>query len=566
MEYAKLTEIYEKLEKTSAKLEKTRIIAEFIKNLSGKELEIVVRLLQGKVFPIYSEHELGIATQLMLKAIAKATGIGEENVAKLFKEKGDLGLTAEEAVKKRKQVTLFTKELTIEKVYENLRKVAVQSGEGSQDRKLNLIAELLTDAKPKEARYIVRTVLEELRIGVAEGIIRDAIAKAFGIEVSYVDYAWNIISDFGEVAKIAREEGEEGLKKVKPVIGRPIQLMLGLAATSIEEVLREYKNVVVEFKYDGFRAQVHKKGDKIWIFSRRLENVTKQFPDLVEVCRKNLLAEECIVEGEAWAIDAKGNPLPFQVLSQRIHRKYDIEKLAQEIPVQLNLFDVVYVDGKALFDKSLRERREILKKIVKEGKGIKLAEALVSSDPEEIRKFYQKALDMKQEGIMIKVLDSPYIFGRHVGGWYKIKPTMENLDLVIIGAEWGTGKRAGWFGSFILGCRDPDTGEFLECGMLGTGIKEKKEKPEDVTFEELTNMLKPLVEKEEGKVVWVRPKIVIEVAYEEIQASPNYKSGYALRFPRFVRLRIDKSAEEADTLERIKRLYELQARKKGLES
>jgi len=176
----------------------------------------------------------------------------------------------------------------------------------------------------------------------------------------------------------------------------------------------------------------------------------------------------------------------------------------------------------------------------------------------KIREFYQRALDLGQEGIMIKNLDAPYMFGRHVGGWYKIKPTMENLDLVIIGAEWGTGKRAGWFGSLILGCRDPDTGEFLECGMLGTGIKEKKESPGDVTFEEITQMLKPLIIKEEGKKVWVKPKIVVEVSYEEIQRSPNYASGFALRFPRFVRLREDKSPEEADTLERIKKLYESQ--------
>ena len=561
MKYSLLVEVYENLERTSSKLEKTKIIADFIKPLEEEKLEMVLHLLQGRAYPNYSQLELGIANQLIIRAISRASGIDEKGIEHLFTEKGDLGLVAEEVLKNKKQKTLFTAPLTVERVYENLRKIALQTGEGSQDRKISYITELLSQAQPKEGRYIVRTVLEELRIGVAEGIIRDAIAQAFNVEQEIVDYAWNIISDFGEVAKIAKKEGSEGLRKVRPVLGRPIQMMLGVAAPSIEDVLKNYKNVIVEFKYDGFRVQVHKKGKNIWIFSRRLEDVTNQFPDLVEAFREALKVEECIIEGEAWAVDENGNPLPFQLLSQRIQRKYDIEKLVKEIPVQVNLFDVVYVDGKLLFDLPLKERRKILVKSFKETTHIRLAKFLESNDIKEIEKFYHEALDLGQEGIMIKNLDAPYKFGRHVGGWYKIKPTMENLDLVVIGGEWGTGKRTSWIGSLILGCRDPDTGEYLECGMLGTGIKEKKESPEDITFADLTEMLKPLIIKEEGKRIWVRPKIVIEVAYEEIQKSPNYQSGFALRFPRFVRLREDKSPEEADNLERIKKLYDLKRRK-----
>ncbi len=561
MEYSKLVDLYEHLEKTSAKLVKTSLIAEFIRDLSEDDLVKVIHLLQGRAYPNYEQLEIGVATQLMIKAISRATGVSEEKIEEMFKVLGDLGKVAEEVIKNKKQTTLLFVPLTVEKVYENIRKIALQSGEGSQDRKLSLIAELISQAKPVEGRYVVRTILEELRIGVAEGIIRDAIAEAFECEKDNVDYAWNIISDFGEVALIARKEGDKGLKNVKPILGRPIQMMLGVAAKSIDDVLKEYPDVVVEYKYDGFRTQIHKKREKVWIFSRRLEDVTRQFPDLVEICKNLVDAEEAIFEGETWAIDENGNPRPFQVLSQRIQRKYEIEKMVKEIPVQLNVFDIVYLNGEKLFDKPLRERRKILFSVVKEGKGLKFAKYIETNDREKIEEFYQEALRLGQEGIMIKNLDAPYKFGRHVGGWYKIKPTMENLDLVIIGAEWGTGKRTGWLGSFILGCRDEETGEFLECGMLGTGIKEKKENPEDITFEELTEMLKPYIEREEGQKVWIKPKIVIEVAYEEIQRSPNYRSGFALRFPRFVRLRIDKSPEEADSVQRLEELYKLQGRK-----
>jgi intein/homing endonuclease len=303
-------------------------------------------------------------------------------------------------------------------------------------------------------------------------------------------------------------------------------------------------------------CQIHKKGEKIWLFTRRLEEVTQQFPDVVELCRKGLNAEECVVEGEVLGIDAKtGYPLPFQVLSQRIHRKYDIEKMVEEIPVQVNLFDVVYVNGEMLLDKTLLERRKVLEKIVREIPGkFQLAKQIITDDIKKLEEFYHEALNAKQEGIFLKVLDSKYIFGRHVGGWYKIKPIMETLDLVIVGAEWGTGARAKWLSSYVLACRDPDTGKFLPCGMMGTGLTEEQ-------FESMTEVLKELIISQKGREVKIKPKIVVEVGYQEIQKSPNYESGFALRFPRLIRIRDDKSPDEADTIERVKNLFESQARK-----
>lgn len=566
MDYLVLADYYERLENVSAKLKKTEILVDVFKKTSGDELPKVVLLLAGRVFPISSEQELGVAVQMMMRAISKSTGFKPIEIENKFKKNGDLGLTVEECLKSKRQSTLFKKKLTVDFVFENLQKLAFVTGSGSQERKLNLMAELLSSAQPKEARYITRTILGELRVGVAEGLIRDAIVDAFLVKegmskeekskaAEAVEYAWNIVSDFGEVARIAKEKGAEGLRKAKIHLGKSIQVMLGEKAESIKDVVKDFGKVIAEYKYDGARVQCHKKGNEIWIYTRRLEDVTRQFPDIVELCRKGLKAKECIVEGEALGIDVKtGDPLPFQVLSQRIHRKYDIEKMMKEIPVQVNLFDIVYLDGKKLFDKPLKERRQILEKTVKViPKKFQLTECIITDNVKELEKFYKEALNAKQEGLFLKIPDSTYVFGRHVGGWYKIKPIMETLDLVIVGATWGEGARARWITSYQLACLDTDTGKFLECGMMSTGLTEEE-------YKNMTEALKPLIVQERGKNIWVRPKIVIEVGYQEIQKSPTYSSGFAMRFPRFIRERVDKSAEEADTIERVKALFESQGK------
>jgi DNA ligase-1 len=566
MDYLVLVETYERLEEVSSKLKKTDILAELFSKTSTEDLEKVVLFVTGRVFPIYSQNELGIATQMMLRAISKASGFRAEEVEQKFKKTGDLGLTAEECIKSKKQATLFKKRLDIDFVFDNLQKLAFVTGAGSQDKKLNLIAELLASSKPKEARYIARTILEELRVGAAEGLIRDAIVQAFLLKphmskeeeevlTSAVDYAWNVLSDFGEIAKIAKQKGLNGLNKVKVELGKPIQVMLAEKAENMKDVFDEFKKLAVEWKYDGMRAQIHKKGNQIWVYTRRLEDVTKQFPDLVDLCKQGLKSKECIVEGELLGISSKTKlPLPFQVLSQRIHRKYEIEEMIKQIPIQINLFDVIYVEGKMCVDSPLTERRKLLEKIVKSIPGkFQLAEQFITDDLKKAEKFYKVALDAKQEGVMLKILDSNYIFGRHVGGWYKIKPIMETLDLVIIGATWGEGKRVKWLSSYVLGCRDPNTGEFLECGMMSTGLTEEE-------YENMTNVLKPLIEFEKGRDVKIKPKVVIEVGYQEIQKSPNYKSGFALRFPRLVRIRQDRSTDDADTIERLESLFKTQGR------
>jgi DNA ligase-1 len=564
MFYSELVEVYEKLEKISSKLAKTELISDFLKK-SGSELPKIVLLLMGRVYPAWTMIELGVADKLMNKAIARAYGLPESDVIKESKRLGDLGSVAELFATKRKQTTLKKEILTVENVFETLQNISKQVGAGSQDRKLNLIVQLLSAAKPKEARYIVRTVLEELRVGVAEGLIRDAISQAFNVKVEDVEAAWSVRPDYAEIANIAKERGSAGLKKIGLKPGTPFQVLLAEKVPTLKDGLEAFDRPILEFKYDGARTLIHKDGQKIWIFTRRMEDVTAAFPDLVELAKANIKADSAILDAETIGINPKtGRPVPFQMLSTRIKRKYEIERAIKEIPIQVNLFDIVFLEGKSLFDKTLEERRKILEKIVKVVPGkFQIAQSLITKDLKKAETFYKMAQQAGQEGLIVKNLDAKYVPGRRVaGGWLKVKPTLENLDLAIIGGLWGTGKRTGWIGSFVLGCRDPETGKFLECGMLGTGVKEKKIKPDDVTFEDMTKMLRPYIEMEKGHHIKIKPKIVIEVAYEEIQKSPAYASGYALRFPRFIRLRPDKGPEDVDTIERIEKLFAMQRGRK----
>jgi len=578
MQYEKLVEIYEKLGKTTKRLEKTYIISEFLKTIDVKDIANSVLLLQGKVFPSWDEHKLGVASRLILKAINVATGIKVSEIEKEWKKKGDLGMVAETLIGKKKQRTLFTTSLSVSKVINNLRKLAVLEGAGTIDRKISLISELLTSANPLEAKYITRTVLEELRIGVGEGGMRDAIVWAFFSEkigftysredneiliegreefnkyVSAVQRAYDLTNDFGSVVEVVKKKGLKGLYDVELIVGRPIKVMLAIKVKDIEEGFeRVGKPAEVEYKYDGFRMQIHK-DKEIKIFTRRLENVTKQFPEVVDFIKKNVKGKSFILDGEAVGFDSKTKKyLPFQNISQRIKRKYGIQELSRKIPVELNIFDVLYYEGKNLIKEKFKKRRKLLEKIVKPipFKAI-LAKNIVTSERKKVQEFYDESIKAGNEGVMFKKLDAPYKPGARVGHMVKLKGEQEGVDVVITAAEWGEGKRAQWLSSFTIACIDED-GNFLDIGKVGTGIKEKSE--EGVSFEQMTEILKPLIIAEKGKVVKVKPEVVVEVNYEEIQKSPTYKSGFALRFPRLSKIREDRSPEEIVTIGEIEDLY-----------
>lgn len=561
MRYSILSDVYEELEGTTKKLKKTEIIAKLLKKTETAELARVVMLLSGTVYPPWEGEELGVAYQLMIKAIAKATGTSIDAVTEKYKKSGDLGLTAEHFTARKTQRVLGEEQLTVKKVFQNLQAIGREIGGGSQDRKLALLAELFSQATPKDARYIARTVLMELRVGVAEGLIRDAIASAFEIPVEAVENAWNVLPEYGEIAEIAKEKGVKGLEKQELTLGTPCIVLLAEKSPDLKTAIESYKHLMLQYKYDGMRSLIHKKGDKVWLFTRRLEDVSAAFPEVIEYAKKAIKAKEIIVDGETIGLNNKtGKPIPFQKLSTRIKRKYELEKAQKEIPVQVNLFDILYLNGKTLFNLPLKERWKLLQEHVKEiPKKFQLANTNYPKDLKEADKYYKESLAAGHEGLIVKNLDALYVPGRSVaGGWLKVKPVLENLDVVIVGGTWGTGKRAGTVGSLTIAIRDPDTGKFLEIGMMGTGIKEKKTADSEITLTEMTKMLRPLITWEEGSSIKIRPKVVIEVSYEEIQKSPTYDSGFALRFPRFIRLRPDKAIDEADDLDRVKKIYEMQ--------
>ncbi len=558
MQYSKLCEIYEELEKNPSRLKKTEIISEFLKKLKEQDRDVLY-LLQGRVWPDYEEKEFGISSQLTIKALAKSSGKSEADIVKKWKKIGDLGEVSAEVTNKKSQSTLFSSSLTTEKVLENLKNLPDLVGKGTVDKKIGLIAELLSGATPIEAKYIIRTLLNDLRIGIGSGTLRDAIAWAcFSQEdkeaTEIIQSAYDKITDFALVFEKALK-GKHELQKIKLSPGQPLKVMLALKAESIADGFeRAGKPCMFEYKYDGFRMLINKdeKG-KIRIFTRRLDEVTNQFPEVKEYVKKFVNAKTFIIDSEAVGYDKKTHKyLPFQSISQRIKRKYDIAKMAEEFPIEINAFDILYYNGESMIEESFEKRTKFLRKIIKEEKWkFVAAKQLITDDEEKAKKFYNEAIKEGEEGVMIKNLHSPYKPGARVGDMLKLKPKAEELDLVITGAEYGTGKRGGWLTSFNVACRDASTGELLDIGRVSTGLKEKSE--EGTSFEDMTELLKPLITKEKNRYVEVKPKIVVTVSYQDLQKSPSYNSGYAMRFPRFTTLRTDRSINDIATIGEVEK-------------
>jgi len=565
MEYKKLAEFYEEVSKTPKRLEKIEITSKFLKKIPKDEKEILYLIL-GDIYPEYDERKIGISHQLVIKALAKTTGIDPKKIVKEWKTLGDLGEVAKKITNTKKQSTLTpNKFLTTDHVLKNMRKLPELEGKGTVDKKMSLITELLISASPLEATYLIRTLIGDLRIGLKENTIRSAIASSFFGRTKEseeaIQTAVDKSNDLATVFEIATERDLKKLAKISLEIGKPIKAMLAQKTKTIKEGFEALgKPCAIEYKYDGFRLIIHKKEDQVYLFTRSLENVTKQFPEVINYIQKYVDGKNFILDTEAVGFDKKTKEYkPFQDISQRIRRKYHIEKLQEDLPVEVNVFDILYYNGKTLLDEPFEKRAALVRKIVeKHPYKIICAKQIITGDEKKAEEFYNNALKDHQEGVMMKNLQAKYNPGSRVGHMLKMKPNERELDLVIVGGEYGAGKRSGWLSSFIVACLDKKTKKFLEVGKVGTGIKEKQ--GEGVSFEELTNKLLKLKISEQGKNIKVKPEIIVTLTYQEVQRSPTYDSGFALRFPRVTALREDKPLSEINTLEEIKEDFEKQNR------
>ncbi len=555
MYYHEFVEVYHTLSSTTKRLEKTVILADFLKELHRKGESEWVYLLRGRVFPDYDARELGISTQLIMKTFSRAFGVSLSKVVSDFNKKGDLGSLAEIYAEQRKQKALFSQKLEVKKVFQNLRMLSNAEGKGAVDKKIALVSELLSFATGEEAKYLVRTVLSDLRVGVADALLIDALAHAFFKDQeqlrTLLEEKYHLANDFALLFDAA-SQGVRALEKIDLSPGRPVAVMLAVKAENFEEAFRICGSpAAVEYKYDGFRMLINKSKKGVSLFTRRLENVTLQFPDVVEAVKKFVRADEFILDAEIVGYDPQTkNYRPFEAISQRIKRKYDIQKLIHNLPVEINVFDILYHEGKSILYLPFIERRKILEKIISTQEYcIRPAIQRIVASEEEAETFYLEALNKGEEGIMMKKLDAPYKQGRKVGYLVKIKPIIQDLDVVIVGAEYGTGKRAGWLTSYIVACRSGE--KFLEVGKVSSGLKEKEQ--EGTTYDEMTRLLKPLISSSSDNRVSVVPKVVVSVTYQNIQPSTSYSSGYALRFPRITHYRPDKKLDEIATLEEIKK-------------
>jgi len=533
----------EEIEGISGRLEMIDVISRVLPGLSPEELPVFVRFVMGRIFPDWSPQNLGIGPNLLYEAVRQVSGVKPGVVIDRINKNGDVGRAVEELLSKKTQISLSHQDLDIVEVYNKLISIAARGGAASQKEKMRMVMLLLGDASPLEGRYLARIMLEELRIGVGEGSVREAIAKAFSVEPSLVEHAMQAINDLGEVARLARI-GPDALKEVRITPFHPVRMMLAQQGT-IAGMVEEHGAVAAEFKYDGSRFQFHREGDRAMMYSRRLEDVSAALPDVIGLLQSST-THDVILDGEVIAIkDSK--PMPFQSVLRRFRRRHDIAEAQEEILMVPNVFDILYLDGKTLIDLPFLERRKILVDVVTQY----VAPQVVSADPTVIEDTYNRALAAGHEGIMLKVADSPYTPGQRGKNWIKIKPMVDTLDLAVIGAEWGEGKRAHVFGSFLLACQNQ--GKLIPLSRVATGFSDEQ-------LAEVYDLLKDTVISGSGKEVQFEPGLVFEVGYAELQVSPTYGAGFALRFPRFIRLRDDKDTTEIETLDAIKDRYQRQSK------
>ncbi len=583
MKYSTIAEAYEQIEATTKRLEMTDLLVDLLRSTPGEVIDKVAYLTQGRIYPDFVGTEIGVAEKLAVKALARATGSKESQIEEDVKKSGDVGETGRKFIVNKKQVTFFQQALTVEKVYETLDKMAKASGTGAVDTKMALLAGLLAAASPSEAKYILRTVTGNLRLGIADMTVLDALAIAYGggkEARGFVERAYNICSDLGRVAKTLVEKGLEGIKSFQVSVGEPIRPMLAERLSSPEEILEKLGGkCVAEYKYDGERLEAHKRGDDVTLFSRRLENISGQYPDAVKLFRQFVKAKEAILECECVAVDPDtGEMRPFQELMHR-RRKYGIDKAIEDYPVSLFMFEALYVDGKDLTLEPYPSRRKTLEKTIRESDHVKLADRTITDNAADLEKFFLEAIQYGCEGLMCKSIAKNSMYQAGARGWLWIKykrdyksEMKDTVDLVVVGAFHGRGKRAGKYGALLLATYDAEDDTFETVTKCGTGFT-------DQDLAKLPGMLQkhvvlhrpPRVDSLLEADVWFEPVVVIEVLGAEITLSPIHTcaldsvrkgSGLAIRFPRFTgNYRVDKAPEDATTSAEVLEMYQNQLKK-----
>lgn len=581
MLYETLVDTYVKLESTTKRLEMTDILASLLREAQPDELERVVYLTQGKIHPDWTgEPEIGMAEKMVIETIVRATGLKKAEVETLVAEKGDIGLAAESALEQKRTGMLGGKRLQVEDVYNSLDQISKESGKGSSDRKIRRLVQLMVDTTPMGTRYLSRMVVGALRLGIGDMTMLDALALAYTGSTKnrgLLERAYNLTSDLGYVARTLAEEGTEKLENVEVIVGKPIRMMLAQRLSTSEEIAEKLGRFSAEYKLDGERFQIHKKGRNIQIFSRRLENITKMYPDAVKMAQEHVRADEAIIEGEAVAIDPDTEEMkPFQTLMQR-RRKYRIEEMMEKFPIAVFLFECLYIDGEDLTLQPYPVRRKRLQETVEETERFKLVMARETEEPAELDDFFEEAITDGTEGLVVKSCsdESIYRAGARSWLWVKLKASyqskmVDHIDLVIVGAFHGRGRRAGSYGALLAAVYDPEEDTYMTVCKVGSGFT-------DEVLEKIPAMLgefrhegrHPRVDSLMEADVWFSPSLVMEVLGDELTLSPVHTaafnqlrkdSGLAVRFPRFIQWRDDKSPEDATQVQEVVDMYNAQTK------
>lgn len=539
-----LAQLGEQLAATKKKLAHSALIGAYWKTLAPAEIAPASRLLIGRIFPESDARIVNISGAALNRVLAQVAGAEPEWSGSAV----DFGDAVAQWLTGRKWQPQGAP-LELLDVYRVYEQIAAATGAGSRTRKDALLASLFRRAATLEAKYLVKQISGEMRVGVSEGALLDALVRSTHIPSRTIQRANQLAGDVGMVAYAAWVQGEKGLEKIGLTVGRPLKPMLAQSAETVDDALAVIPPpLVFEYKLDGARLQIHKRGDDVQLFSRRLSDITASLPEIAEQVRAEIRAHDAILEGEVIAIDANGRARPFQILMRRVGRAREIEAMQQEIPVRLYLFDCLYADGVPLLEKENRERWRVLEKI--SGNLARVPRRVIETaiDGEA---FLREARAAGHEGVMAKQPASPYTPGERGKFWLKLKP-VSTLDLVIVASDWGYGRRHGWLSNQHLAARDQATGEFVQVGKTFKGLT-------DAEIKTLTEQLLTLKLRQVGATVHVRPQIVVQVALNNVQRSPQYKSGVALRHARIVAFRPDKSPDDIETVQTLRAMMEREA-------